>query len=48
MNWILTLVFVTTGATSEVPMPTQAKCEALAKTINAKDKAYHAECKEQK
>ena len=48
MNWILTLVFVTTGATSEVPMPTRAKCEALAQTINAKDKAYHAECKEQK
>ena len=48
MTWILTMVLVATGAVSEVPMPSQAKCEALAQTINAKDKTYHAECKEQK
>ena len=45
MNWILTMVLVATGAVSEVPMPSRAKCEALAQTINL-DKRYSAECKE--
>ena len=46
MNWLLSVTLAVSGVTYDLPMPTQAKCEALARTINT-DRRYHAECKEQ-